>query len=304
MTPAIRIDPATGRKLFATRAAKATERIAGKGYSAVADEALKTLPPPPAGAKFDAEEQAKYREFKESRRGAADYMAMEGEFARYLDDVYSAPPVERAALTDDCEVLVIGAGFGALLLWYKLRAAGFTDVRFCEKGGAQLVPAGLAGGEMRGPGDLGVGGGELGHHVALAVIAVDAELRRLALQQAIRMRAAGRCGGGRHHLRPDVILPCIAHAGDPEAGVDGGAYDGSGHVRLLLLTGSWKVVSVGFASGRLCAAGGDPVPGRRPGCGTGQGPDRAPGRGQAQGTYGLRGHSLPPLSAGVTTCDT
>ena len=29
--PAIRTDPATGRKLFATRAAKATERIAGKG---------------------------------------------------------------------------------------------------------------------------------------------------------------------------------------------------------------------------------------------------------------------------------
>ncbi|MET4700920.1 cyclohexanone monooxygenase [Constrictibacter sp. MBR-5] len=133
--PAIRTDPATGRKLFATRAAKATERIAGKGYSAVSDEALKTLPPPPPGAKFDAEEQARYREFKESRRGAADYMAMEGEFARYLDDVYSAPPVEREALSDDCEVLVIGAGFGALLLWYKLRAAGFTDVRFCEKGG-------------------------------------------------------------------------------------------------------------------------------------------------------------------------
>ena len=30
---------------------------------------------------------------------------------------------------------MIGAGFGALVLWYKLREAGFTDVRFCEKGG-------------------------------------------------------------------------------------------------------------------------------------------------------------------------
>ena len=54
----------------------------------VDDESLKELPPQPAGAKFDAEEQAKYRQFKEARRGAADYMAMEGEFARYLDDVY------------------------------------------------------------------------------------------------------------------------------------------------------------------------------------------------------------------------
>jgi len=62
-------------------------------------------------------------------------MAMEGEFSRYLEDVYSEPPVEREALTDACDVLVIGAGFGGLLLWAKLQKAGFTDVRFCEKGG-------------------------------------------------------------------------------------------------------------------------------------------------------------------------
>ncbi len=135
MTAAIRIDENTGLKIFNTRAAKATEKIAGKGYSPIADVALKTLPEAPAGAVFNAEEQARYREFKEARRGAADYMPMEGEFARYLEDVYSAPPVEREPLRDDCEILVIGGGFGALLLWYKLRAAGFKDVRFCEKGG-------------------------------------------------------------------------------------------------------------------------------------------------------------------------
>ncbi|MBT5667711.1 MAG: NAD(P)-binding protein, partial [Rhodospirillaceae bacterium] len=96
---------------------------------------MKTLPPPPPGAVFNAEEQAKYRAFKESREGAADYMAMEGEFSKYLEDVYSAPPIERDALTDECEILVVGAGFAGLLLWYKLREAGFTDVRFCERGG-------------------------------------------------------------------------------------------------------------------------------------------------------------------------
>lgn len=36
-------------------------------------------------------------------------MSMEGEFARYLDDVYSTAPVAREALTDECEVLVVGA---------------------------------------------------------------------------------------------------------------------------------------------------------------------------------------------------
>ena len=135
MNPPIRIDEATGFKFFNTRAAKATEKIAGKGYSTIEDEALKTLPPPPPGAVFNAEEQAKYKAFKETRRGAADYIAMEGEFSRYLADVYSAAPVERESLTDTCEILVIGAGFAGLLLWYKLREAGFQDVRFCEKGG-------------------------------------------------------------------------------------------------------------------------------------------------------------------------
>jgi cyclohexanone monooxygenase len=135
MNQPIRINPETGLKVFNTRAAKASEKIAGKGYSVLTDQKLKELPELPAGATFNAEEQAKYRTFKEARSGAADYMAMEGEFKKYLDDVYSEPPIRREALTDTCEILVVGAGFGGLLLWHKLNEAGFTDVRFCEKGG-------------------------------------------------------------------------------------------------------------------------------------------------------------------------
>src|SRR6202012_13207 len=131
MSEAIQLDPKSGLKTFNTRAAKATDKIAGKGYSVVTDEALKAMPELPPGATFNAEEQAKYRAFKQARDGAADYMAMEGQFKKYLDDVYSAPPIPREPLTDECEILVVGAGFAGLLLWYKLKAAGFTDVRFC-----------------------------------------------------------------------------------------------------------------------------------------------------------------------------
>ena len=131
----IRIDPDTGRKIFHTRAASTMDDVVGRGYSVTQDESLKTLPPQPPGAVFNAEEQAKYRTFKEARRGAADYMAMEGEFSTYLEDVYSADPVPRDALTDECEIMVVGAGFAGLLLWHKLSQAGFTDVRFSEKGG-------------------------------------------------------------------------------------------------------------------------------------------------------------------------
>ena len=131
----IRIDPDTGLKIFNTRAASRMNDVVGRGYSITEDESLKTLPPQPPGAVFNAEEQAKYRDFKEARRGAADYMAMEGEFSKYLEDVYSANPVPREALSDECEIMVVGAGFAGLLLWHKLSQAGFIDVRFCEKGG-------------------------------------------------------------------------------------------------------------------------------------------------------------------------
>jgi len=134
-TASVSIDPDTGLKKFNTRASLATDRIQGKGYSVIDDEALTTLPEAPPGAAFNAEEQAKYREFKEARRGAADYIGLEGEFSKYLEDVYSDAPVERDPLTDECEILVVGAGFAGLLLWYRLKAAGFQDVRFCEKGG-------------------------------------------------------------------------------------------------------------------------------------------------------------------------
>ena len=59
--PAISIDPTTGRKVFDTRAAIASDRIAGRGYGVVEDERLTAFPDPPAGAVFDAEEQARYR---------------------------------------------------------------------------------------------------------------------------------------------------------------------------------------------------------------------------------------------------
>ena len=114
---AISIDPETGLKIFDTRASKSSEKIRGHGYEVNPNLALKTLPETSSSATFDAVEQKKYREFKEQRRGAADYMTMEGEFSKYLEDHYSETPVELEALTDECEILVIFAGFAGLLLW-------------------------------------------------------------------------------------------------------------------------------------------------------------------------------------------
>ena len=106
---AIRIDVKTGLKLFDTRSIKGIRKLGADGYAVNSDPALKTLPPEPEGAVFNAEEQRRYREFKEARTGAADYIPMDGQFSHYLQDANTAEPIERKALDDECEILVVGA---------------------------------------------------------------------------------------------------------------------------------------------------------------------------------------------------
>jgi cyclohexanone monooxygenase len=57
-----------------------------------------------------------------------------GEFAEYLDDPYSAR-IERESLRDEVSVVVIGGGFGGLLIGAQLRQAGVRSIRIIEQGG-------------------------------------------------------------------------------------------------------------------------------------------------------------------------
>jgi cation diffusion facilitator CzcD-associated flavoprotein CzcO len=66
--------------------------------------------------------------------GNDQYVEMTGAFGHYLEDPYTAP-LERAPLFDDVEVVVIGGGFGGLLVAARLKQAGIDDVRLVEKGG-------------------------------------------------------------------------------------------------------------------------------------------------------------------------
>jgi cyclohexanone monooxygenase len=82
--------------------------------------------------------KAKYREERDKRLrgdGNEQYREITGEFAHYLDDPYVAPGFTRAPLTDDVEVVVVGGGFGGLLVGARLKEAGIDDVRLIEKGG-------------------------------------------------------------------------------------------------------------------------------------------------------------------------
>ena len=79
--------------------------------------------------KYQAERDKRLRD-----DGNQQYTEVTGKFAHFLDDPY-VEPVEREALNDFVEVLVIGGGFGGLLAGARLREAGIEDLRIIEKGG-------------------------------------------------------------------------------------------------------------------------------------------------------------------------
>ncbi|TWX34134.1 NAD(P)/FAD-dependent oxidoreductase [Frigoribacterium sp. ACAM 257] len=65
---------------------------------------------------------------------ATQYHPATGEFGYYAKDPYTAW-VDREPLTDQVEVLVIGAGFGGLLTSSRLREAGVTSLRLMDEAG-------------------------------------------------------------------------------------------------------------------------------------------------------------------------
>ena len=79
----------------------------------------------------------KYRTERDKRLrsdGNNQYQEIKGKFAHYLDDPYVAP-ITRAPLADEVDAIVVGGGFGGLLVGARLREAGVERVRIVEKGG-------------------------------------------------------------------------------------------------------------------------------------------------------------------------
>ena len=87
---------------------------------------------------FDADALRRKYQAERDKRLRVDaneqYLEIVGDFARYLDDPYVAP-IERAALHDEVDVVIVGGGFGGLLAGARLRDAGIDDIRMIEKGG-------------------------------------------------------------------------------------------------------------------------------------------------------------------------
>ncbi|MEM6301084.1 MAG: NAD(P)/FAD-dependent oxidoreductase, partial [Pseudomonadota bacterium] len=67
--------------------------------------------------------------------GNEQFIEVTAEFSNYKDDPYIDSPLTRDSLEDTVEVVIIGGGFGGLLMAGELKKAGITNIRVIEQGG-------------------------------------------------------------------------------------------------------------------------------------------------------------------------
>ncbi len=99
---------------------------------------MTTGPPSPAAQLgFDPDAlRERYRQERDKRLrpdGNDQYIAMDGEFSRYLDDP-AQTGIARAPLTDEVDVAIVGTGFSGLLAGARLRQLGVESIRMIETG--------------------------------------------------------------------------------------------------------------------------------------------------------------------------
>ena len=68
--------------------------------------------------------------------GNDQYLEVTGEFARYNEaDPYVEPGFTRPSIREELDVVVVGGGFGGLMIAARLQQAGITDLRVLDKAG-------------------------------------------------------------------------------------------------------------------------------------------------------------------------
>ena len=80
----------------------------------------------------------KYREERDKRLrqdGNDQYQEVKGEFSYFVEDPYIDEAINREAIKEDIEVVIIGGGFGGMLAGARLREQGIDDFKIIEKGG-------------------------------------------------------------------------------------------------------------------------------------------------------------------------
>ena len=108
-----------------------SSNVEGEYMDASHDELL-------VSAHIDAEKlREKYRLERDKRvrtDGNEQYVEIAGDFSRYLDDPYVAE-ITRDPIVRDVDMVVVGGGFGGLLIGARLHEKGVEDFLIIEKGG-------------------------------------------------------------------------------------------------------------------------------------------------------------------------
>ncbi|MEB3071405.1 flavin-containing monooxygenase [[Mycobacterium] vasticus] len=78
--------------------------------------------------KYTRERQRRLRD-----DGIDQYVEVAGRFARFADDPWAQPGSDREPLSDEVDVVIVGAGFGGLLTGARLRELGVQDIRLIDK---------------------------------------------------------------------------------------------------------------------------------------------------------------------------
>ena len=84
---------------------------------------------------FDPETlHAKYIAERDKRLEAGDrtYIRMKDDFAQYVEDPHAQAEFNREPVFDEVEILLVGAGFGSLVMGARLREAGVEDLRIID----------------------------------------------------------------------------------------------------------------------------------------------------------------------------
>nr|WP_087574619.1 NAD(P)/FAD-dependent oxidoreductase [Sphingomonas sp. CDS-1] len=96
----------------------------------MSDDKVGTIDTVALRAKYNAERDKRMR-----KDGEAQYMAPVGDHDRYITlDPFAPETKERAPLTDEVEVVVLGGGWTGLLTSVRLTEAGVKDIRIIEDG--------------------------------------------------------------------------------------------------------------------------------------------------------------------------
>jgi cation diffusion facilitator CzcD-associated flavoprotein CzcO len=92
-------------------------------------DALKDVDTTALRERYDREREKRMR-----IDGNDQYLELAGGLSSYEKDRYIESPIQRQALTDEVDAVVVGGGFGGIMAAARLRQAGLGDVRIIEKG--------------------------------------------------------------------------------------------------------------------------------------------------------------------------